>query len=108
MPPFIKCKSNDKCIAEVLKVKVIGSEDILLNPVEILKHASTKTTVYCQNGRKALNTNAIAKREQVLLNNLFEPPIYQYKKLKEKMVIEIEVKVVANKHLGIFATDLDN
>lgn len=124
MPPFIGCKPCDKYVAEVIKAKVIGSNDQLLGPVEIYKPISPMPPMPvppCQGGKKYLYGNgqlgvqgsvaqgpAIAQAPVAPQPCSFEPPIYQYKKLKEKMCIEIEVKVVTTKHLGVFATDLDN
>lgn len=105
-------RSTDK--AEVLAAKVIGSNDELLCSAEItpgyfmgqqVQEVQTSRRVpQCQQNPYS---NSEDTREVALPSCLghFEPALYQYGKLREKMAIEIVVKAVRVEHLDVDAID---
>ena len=111
LPEGIVLTNNDK--AEVLSATVIGSNDELLCRKEItLGHYGQQPE---QGEGKRRNNCLLAQKQQMGCGNKeslqqvafpgcsdgFEPALYQYGKLREKMAIEILVKAVRVAHINV-------
>ena len=105
-------RKSDK--AEVLSAKVIGSNDELLCPAEITPgYFMGKQVEETHQARRAPQCHHtvysdLEVAQQGALPSCsghFEPNLYQYGKLREKMAMEILVKAVRVEHVDVDAVD---
>ncbi|WP_195990337.1 hypothetical protein [Clostridium sp. D53t1_180928_C8] len=108
LPDGVVLERTDK--AEVLAAAVIGSNDELLCPAEITPAYFGQQVQETQqtSRRLAQNQKAGYANLEVAQQGLFqgcsahfEPKLYQYGKLREKMAIEILVKAVRVSHVAV-------
>lgn len=113
LPEGVFLRKNDK--AEVLSAKVIGSNDELLCPAEITEkyfmeeqgkqpQALRKASADCY--KKPMGSCYLEDKyedKSLSCSGHFEPKLFQYGKLREKMAIEIVVKAVRVSHLDVDA-----
>lgn len=93
LPRGEKFKESDK--VEVLSAEIVGTHDDLLNPEPIYNKEEKEIMIpdpFSISGYKIIKTSQLSE---------FDPPLYQYPKLREKMCIKIRLKVVRTEHLEI-------
>lgn len=74
---------------------IVGTHDDLLNPEPIYNKEEKEIMVpdpFSISGYRIIKTSQLSE---------FDPPLYQYPKLREKMCIKIRLKVVRTEHLEI-------
>ena len=107
LPEGVVLERTDK--AEVLSAAVIGSNDELLCPVEITPaYFGQQVQELQQTSIRPLSQKAACTNLEVAQQGLFQgcaghfdPKLYQYGKLREKMAIEIFVKAVRVSHVAV-------
>ena len=74
---------------------IVGTHDDLLNPEPIYNKEEKEIMVpdpFSISGYRIIKTSQLSE---------FDPPLYQYPKLREKMCIKIRLKIVRTEHLEI-------
>lgn len=97
LPRGEKLKEGDK--VEVLSAEIIGTHDELLNPEPVYDTEEVEIRVpdpFSIEGYRIIKTQKMKE---------FDPPLYQYPKLREKMCIKIKIKVVRTEHLEVKANE---
>ena len=102
--------------AEVLSAAVIGSNDELLCPVEVTPgYFGQQLQEAPQTSRRAVQCQKVACANLEVAqqgffpgcSGHFDPKLYQYGKLREKMAIEILVKAVRVSHINVEENDVE-
>ena len=108
LPEGVVLRRTDK--AEVLSAAVIGSNDELLCPVEVTPgYFGQQLQEAPQTSRRAVQCQKVACANLEVAqqgffpgcSGHFDPKLYQYGKLREKMAIEILVKAVRVSHVDV-------
>ena len=97
LPRGEKLKDDDE--VEILSAEVIGTHDTLLNPEPIYDNEEIEIKIpdpFSIEGYRIIKTSKLKE---------FDPPLYQYPKLREKMCIKIKLKVVRIEHVDIETLD---